>query len=155
METKMTHKDIVNRSAQWLRGTKKMSVVVSELTTRVSETPDVIGWCSGEMSAQSILIECKASRSDFLSDRKKWFRRRYEEGMGDLRYYAAPAGLLKPEELPEGWGLLEVDRFVRVKKEAARLPANKGRECVLLVSALRRVQMSTAVYVVADEMGVV
>ena len=32
-----------------------------------------------------------------LVRRKKWFRRRCEDGMGDLRYVAAPAGLLTPD----------------------------------------------------------
>jgi len=137
--------------AQWLKGTKRMSVVVSELATRVSETPDVIGWQSGETTAPSILIECKVSRVDFLADGKKWFRRYAGMGMGDIRYVAAPKGLLSPEEMPEGWGLLEVDRFVRVAKEADAMPACKGRECVMLVSALRRLEIATAVYVVHED----
>lgn len=146
-----THKRLVRRMAQWMKGTKRMSVVFAELATRVSETPDVIGWQSDEMTAPSILVECKVSRADFLADGKKWFRRYASMGMGDLRYVAAPAGLLHADEMPEGWGLLEVDRYVRVTKEAEKMPACKGRECVMLVSALRRLEIATAVYVVANE----
>src|SRR5690554_3167455 len=146
-----THKRLVRRMAQWLKGTKRMSVVCSELSTRVSETPDVIGWQSGETTAPSILIECKVSRADFLADGKKWFRRHASMGMGDRRYVAAPKGLLSPEEMPDGWGLLEVDRFVRVVKEAEAMSASKGRECVMLVSALRRLEIATAVYVVHED----
>jgi hypothetical protein len=149
-ETTMTHKQLVRRMAQWLKGTKRMTVVMAELATRVSETPDVIGWQSGETTAKSILVECKVSRADFLADGKKWFRRYASMGMGDLRYVAAPRGLLTPEEMPDGWGLLEVDRFVRVAKDAFSMPACKGRECVMLISALRRLEIATAVYVVSD-----
>jgi hypothetical protein len=33
---------------------------------------------------------------------------RKTEGLGAYRFYLAPSGLLDPEELPEGWGLLEL-----------------------------------------------
>jgi len=143
-----THKQLVRRMAQWLKGTKRMTVVMSELATRNSETPDVIGWIGG---AASILIECKVSRADFLADGKKFFRRWAERGMGDKRYVAAPDGLLTADEMPEGWGLLEVGRFVRVTKEAVPMTADKRNECVMLMSALRRLEITTAVYVVAED----
>jgi len=135
--------------AAWLKGSKKMTVVCSELATRNSERPDVIGWIGG---AASILIECKVSRGDFFSDGKKWFRRDEGSGMGDRRYVAAPKGLLTPDEMPDGWGLLEVDeRCVREAREAQPKKASKRNECVMLMSALRRLEISTAVYVVHDD----
>jgi hypothetical protein len=150
-----THKALVRHMMSWLKHHKKMTVVCAELTTRNSETPDVIGWGGG---AKSILIECKVSRADFRADAKKWFRLRAECGMGDLRYVAAPAGLLCVDEMPEGWGLLEVTSTssmfrhqVHVTKEAAELQqGNKRNECVMLMSALRRLEIATAVYVVAE-----
>jgi hypothetical protein len=142
-----THKKLVRRMAQWLKGTQRMTVVISELSTRNSETPDVIGWTSG---ASSVLIECKISRADFFADAKKHFRYYAEWGMGNRRYMAAPKGLLKADEMPEGWGLLDVDRYVCVTKEAELEQANKQNECIMLVSALRRLEIATAVYVVHD-----
>lgn len=145
---KWTHKALVRRMASWLKFTKANTVVMAELSTRNSETPDVIGWVGG---ASSILIECKVSRADFRADGGKWFRRYEEDGMGDRRYVAAPAGILCADEMPERWGLLEVTkRQVRVTKEAEPMKAHKGRECVMLMSALRRLEISTAVYVVAE-----
>lgn len=145
----MKHKEIVKRIASWLKYTKRYTVVMAELSTRNSETPDVIGWIGG---ASSLLIECKATRSDFLSDKKKCFRRNPDTGVGDLRYYASPKGLIKPEELPEGWGLLEIDgRFVRETKSATLQQSNKRNECAMLMSAIRRLEISTAVYVVSEE----
>ena len=146
---KPTHKTLVRRIAQWLKWTRRMTVVMSELATRNGETPDVIGWIGG---ASSTLVECKASRADFLADAGKWFRRHEESGMGDLRYVAAPRGMLSPNETPEGWGLLEVDdRCVRTTKEAQPKNGNKRAECVMLMSALRRLELSTAVFVVSDD----
>jgi len=120
---------------------------MSELTTRNTETPDVIGWVGG---AFSTLIECKVSRADFLSDKHKIFRRCEEMGMGDLRYYAAPKGVLTADDMPYGWGLFEVDSYIRETKEATTKTANKSTECVMLMSALRRLEISTAVYVVQE-----
>jgi len=142
-----THKKLVRRMATWLKNTKRMTVVMSELATRNSETPDVIGWISG---AASTLIECKVSRADFLADKKKLFRRYEERGMGDKRYIAAPKGLLRAEEMPDGWGLLEVDHYVRESKIPELKEASKRNECVMLMSALRRLEISTAVYVVHE-----
>jgi hypothetical protein len=144
-----THKALVRRMAQWLKGNVGCTVVMSELVTANGETPDVIGWQTG---ARSTLIECKTSRSDFLADGRKWFRRREEDGMGARRYVAAPTGMLGADEMPQGWGLLEVTRrHVRVAKDAEIMNAHKGRECVMLMSALRRLEIATAVYVVADQ----
>ena len=149
MKTDWTHKALVRRMASWLKYGKGCLVVMSELNTRNSETPDVIGWLGG---ASSVLIECKVSRSDFLADGKKFFRREEEKGMGDVRYIAAPKGLLTTDELSDGWGLLEVDvRCVREIKEPERKTSNKRNECVMMMSALRRLEIATAVYVVAEE----
>ena len=150
--TQWTHKALVRRMAAWLKGTKRMTVVMAELATRNSETPDVIGWSNTPAVALSTLIECKVSRADFLADGKKRFRRFEEHGMGDSRYVAVPKGLLTAGDLPDGWGLLEVDeRFVWERRQAQAKPANKRNECVMLMSALRRLELSTAVYVVQDD----
>lgn len=83
------------------------SVVISELATHAGETPDVFGLRDAGMS--SYLIECKTSRSDFLVDIKKpWRGAKPNKGLGVYRFYMAPAGLLKPYEMPDKWGLIEV-----------------------------------------------
>ena len=38
------------------------------------------------------------------------FGRKPEQGVGSERFYLAPPGLIKPLELPAGWGLLELRR---------------------------------------------
>lgn len=141
---KMTHKQAVRRMARWLRNSMGYSVVVAELATSAMETPDVLGF----HSSRSMLIEVKVSRADFLADGEKSFRRRMEQGMGDERYFAAPKGMLNPEEMPDKWGLIEIDeRCVRVVKEAEQQESNKRNEVIFLVSAIRRLEIATAVFV--------
>lgn len=102
----LTHDDLVAAAGRWLRNTAACSVVLEELVANTGngEKPDAIGWYTGH----TLLIECKASRADFLADHKKRFRMHPERGMGMFRYFMAPAGLIKPSELPSQWGLLEV-----------------------------------------------
>jgi hypothetical protein len=143
-----THKGLVKRMSAWLKNSKRNTVVISELATRNNETPDVIGWIGG---AHSTLIECKTSLSDFRADAKKVFRRYQEYGVGDIRYFAAPPGIIPHSEVPEGWGLLEVhEHHVREVVKPTHLGGNKANECVMLMSALRRLEISTAVYVVHE-----
>jgi hypothetical protein len=80
--------------------------VAVELNTYGAELTDVWGMGAGETA----VIEVKVSRSDFLADRKKWGRSAEAESLGlqagRYRWYLCPEGVIGPEELPEGWGLL-------------------------------------------------
>jgi len=51
------------------------------------------------------IYECKVTRSDFLQDIKSGKYKRYLEHCNRL-YFAAPSGIIKKEELPEGVGLI-------------------------------------------------
>lgn len=145
-----THKMLVRRIAAWMKynATYRRTIVAAEIAAGSNtETPDVIGW----HGCHSVLVECKTSRADFHADKEKCFRREEERGMGDVRFFAAPVGVLTPEDIPDGWGLLELDeRCVRVKKEPQSKKANKAAEVIMLVSVIRRLEISTAVYVVQD-----
>jgi hypothetical protein len=115
------------------------------------ETPDVIGWHATikkggkDIAYGTILIECKASRSDFLADKKKAFRRNANYGMGDYRFFLAPRGIITVQDLPDGWGLLEASPSGRIKiiAEGSRFEANKPNEITLLISAVRRLRPTT------------
>lgn len=74
------------------------------------ENPDVFGIRHGMHGngVGTFLLEAKTSRSDFLADKNKPHRLHPESGMGKYRYYICPTGLIKPEELPEKWGLIYV-----------------------------------------------
>jgi hypothetical protein len=103
----MSHAKLVKLAEHWLRRYYRCGIVLSEQTADSGEVPDVIGW---KAHCHSILVECKVSRADFLADRFKWARLDAESGMGCERLYLTPKRLLKAEDLPSGWGLLECDR---------------------------------------------
>lgn len=132
----MTHAQLVARVQRWLRSSLKHPVVVAEMGLE-SEKPDVIAW---KVNGTCTLVECKVSRADFLRDRKKTFRMRAEAGMGNLRWYAAPPGLIELHELPSRWGLVEVDaKCMRRIVDPAHIETRNVRgETRTLVSALRR-----------------
>ncbi len=125
----------------WLRR-YGCGVVLSEQSCASGETPDAIGWKRG---CHSVLVECKISRRDFLVDQQKPFRMRREKGMGCERFYLTPACLVAPQELPSGWGLLELrGRNIEVVRSAAtNLRSSKGfrYEMNLLLASLRRVEV--------------
>lgn len=140
-----THKELVKIAKRWLYSSCKCGVVLTEYVTQINEIPDAFGLKSG----YTILIECKTSRSDFLADRKKMFRRLPEEGIGDYRFYLCEEGLIKADELPDKWGLLywngkEVKKICGMKGNISdknfRFEKNIKHEYRLLYSALRRIK---------------
>jgi hypothetical protein len=137
----MTHALLVRKAVEWLRR-YRCGVVLSEQACMSGEMPDAIGW---KKACHSVLVECKVSRADFLADRSKPFRQRPELGVGNERFYLAPRGLILPEELPSGWGLLEyhgrqVNMLVPSRK---KLRTDEGFRCEmnLLLASLRRVEI--------------
>jgi hypothetical protein len=137
----MTHAKLVSMAVRWLRR-YRCGVVLSEQACVSGEMPDAIGW---KKACHSVLVESKVSRADFLADRAKPFRQKAENGVGCERYYLAPRGLIRVQELPSGWGLLEVcDREIeRVKASAKNLRSEAGfqSEMNLLLASLRRVEI--------------
>jgi hypothetical protein len=111
----MTHEFLVQRAAHYLRKSLGCCVVIDRpMGATVTEHPDAIGFMAG---GRSYLIECKASRSDFLADRKK--PHRILQGMGQKRWFLAPPGLIQLVEVPDGWGLLECHaKTIREVKKA-------------------------------------
>jgi hypothetical protein len=137
------HAQLVARAARWLRCRYGCGIVLSEQYCATGEVPDVIGW---KASCQSVLVECKVSRSDFLADAQKPFRLHPEEGLGSKRLYMAPAGMIAPEELPKHWGLLECKgREVQLVAKPARFDQRTQvglmKEMNLLLASLRRVEV--------------
>lgn len=137
----MTHEKLVKNAVAWLRK-YGCGVVLSEQCCRSGETPDAIGWKRG---CHSVLVECKVSRADFLIDKQKPFRRKSEGGMGAERFYLTPARLLCVEDLPQGWGLLELQRrgveMVHASAKNLRSPKGLRYEMNLLLASLKRVEV--------------
>jgi hypothetical protein len=116
--------------------------VLSEQACVSGEMPDAIGW---KRACHSVLVECKVTRSDFLADRAKPFRLKPEEGVGCEHFYLVPVGLVRREELPQGWGLLEYrrGRVETMHPSAKNLRSATGfrYEMNLLLASLRRVEV--------------
>lgn len=133
----LTHGELVRRAWHWLKNSQGCSVVVTRACLAADEQPDAIGWDSRGVS---VLVECKVSRGDFLRDRKKPHRLHASLGMGDRRFYLSPPGLLSPDELPEGWGLLEcLPARLRRKKDSAWFgEKDRAQELRHLLAQFRR-----------------
>lgn len=145
-----THKELVIAAEKWLNK-RGVLVTLREIGayTCNNENPDVIGWSN----SSSVVIECKVSRSDFLADKKKWFRQFPKKGMGDYRIYFCPPNVIKVSDLPEGWALVYYDgkktknihgingyRMVSWH-EKAHFKSNIQAERDMLYSVARRIQI--------------
>ena len=131
----VTHDFLVKYASRWLAG--QCPIVVTEIATS-GEEPDVLGWKENH----SILLEIKASVSDYKADFDKPFRRHPERGIGERRYFFTPKGLLNPDTLPTGWGLLELQekrKVVKVRSSTYFGQSNARHEIGILVSTLRRI----------------
>jgi len=137
----MTHAQLVEKAVRWLRA-YRCGVVLSEQACVSGEMPDAIGW---KRACHSVLVECKITRADFLADRVKPFRRKPAKGVGCERFYLTPPTLIKPDELPTGWGLLECHRgrieVVRASTPNLRTAIGFRYEMNLLLASLRRVEV--------------
>jgi len=137
----MTHAQMIEKAVRWLRS-YRCGVVLSEQACVSGEMPDAIGW---KQACHSVLVECKVTRNDFWADREKPFRLKPEKGVGRERFYLTPPGLVKIEELPLGWGLLQCrrDRIEMIHPSAKNLRTARGfrYEMNLLLASLRRVEV--------------
>lgn len=137
----MTHEKLVKAAVAWLRR-YGCGVVLSEQSCLSGETPDAIGW---KRACHSVVIECKISRADFLADRGKCFRLDPRKGMGCERFYLVPGGLISAQEIPTGWGLLELRGREVVELAAGskkmRTAVGFRYEMNLLLASLRRVEV--------------
>lgn len=138
----MTHAQLVKVAEQWLRR-YRCGIVLSEQQCSSGEMPDAIGW---KGKCRSVVVECKVSRGDFLADRSKPWRSNPEIALGCERFYLSPRGIVRSEDLPKGWGLLEyydrrVTMLVKPCRQSQRSPEGLMNEMNLLLASLRRVEV--------------
>ena len=138
----MTHAQLVKVAEQWLRR-YRCGIVLSEQQCSSGEMPDAIGW---KGKCRSVVVECKISRADFLADWAKPWRTNPEVALGCERFYLSPRGIVRPEDPPKGWGLLEihdrrVNMLVKPCRQSQRSPEGLMNEMNLLLASLRRVEV--------------
>jgi hypothetical protein len=129
-QEKIAHDDLSKLAAKWLKrahssngaGCNLSLVEVGGLFG--GEIADAWGYRWG-FAGGSIVVESKVSRSDFLADRKKPHRNGAVLGMGNYRYYICPEGLIQPEDLPEKWGLIWVNKRKHIKIKVGHLLSDR------------------------------
>lgn len=134
----MTHAELVTRAAAWLRNRHRCIVVLTEHTGS-QERPDAIGW---NRAGHTILVECKASKSDLARDRSKPWRRNPEMQHGRTRWYLLdPDAWERTREIAtlDGWGVAWAERVVRVTREpVAAADWSPARDSIFLIRELQR-----------------
>lgn len=147
----MTHTRLVDEAVRWLRSKYRCGIVLSEQSCSSGETPDAIGWKGRN---HSVVVECKISLCDFLADAAKSWRSNPESALGCERFYLAPAEMISCEELPVGWGLLEISgremTIARRSKKNLRSAEGLANEMNLLLASLRRVEVRIEPQTITD-----
>lgn len=134
---KITHDQLIEIGRKYLA--LKYPIVTTECVVGNGEQADIMCF---DYHGNTILIEVKVSRVDFLKDCKKPFRKEPERGMGNKRYYLAPKELINKKEVPDLWGLMEYNlgtEDIRIIKGCSHQKSNRDKELMLLVSVLRRI----------------
>lgn len=118
--------------------------IAVELCVTGAENADVWGYDG----YSTVVVEVKVSHADFLSDRKKqWRSVEPEYRAGNRRWYLCPEGVISPEELPEGWGLLYWDGRAVFPVAAPDFNVATGHaDMRILYSILRREGFPEKVY---------
>lgn len=124
------HHDLASRLSGWLREQGRVTWENIELTVAREDggkqcvRPDVFSLVStyDEKRINPCVHEVKVSRADFLADVARPEKRSGYAQLAEVLYYAAPAGIIRPEEVPDGCGLIvEVSEGVfKVEKRAKR-----------------------------------
>lgn len=137
------HYELCRKGASFLRNRKNWGFhgpwlwAAVEMVTQSAENCDI--WATN--GYESVVVEVKVSRTDFLRDKKKPHMQPGMEHLltGNYRYYLTPEGVVGEGDLPEGYGLLVWDgkKISRVK-DAARRTVTNGNDLAMLCSILRR-----------------
>lgn len=137
------HEYLRRCAVRWLTGSKKCTVVLSELHTAAMEIPDAVGW-NGTVSR---LVECKISRNDLWANQNKPHVRA-DRGIGRYRYILVHANLISLADFNAltyyaGYGLLHLSASagIKVMREPDLRETDRESEVLMLLSALRRIKM--------------
>ena len=85
-----------------------------------------------------LAFEVKRSRGDFLRERRQPEKRRWVEDNFHQTWFVVPSGLVKPDEVPESWGLLAATKDgkklrqvkVAMHREVAPLPESMALSAI-------------------------
>lgn len=94
---------------------------------------------------ERVAYEVKVSRADFLRELAAPKKRQQALQLSNYFYFAAPRGLIKPEELPPETGLVEVWPGESVAHVMVKAPYREGPEFPtwqFMASIARRIQIT-------------
>jgi hypothetical protein len=125
------HHELGGRLAAWLREQRRITWENIELRVpvgaqgSVAYRPDVFSLVAtyDETRLNPYVHEIKVSRSDFLQDVRNPEKRAGYAQLAEAVYYAAPAGMISVEEVPEECGLVverELGKFEVLKRPKKR-----------------------------------
>ena len=151
MPSSLTHDQLVQRAVRWLRQPAHgryangqywrrsgCGVVVPEYHSWTAEIADAFGMAHG---GYSCAIECKVSRGDLLRDRRKP-KHQGHDSLGFEQLYLAPEGIIRPGDLPERFGVLELqgprNKLVLVRPPMPNTDRDVIAEIEVCYSLLRR-----------------
>lgn len=88
---------------------------------------------------RTIAYEIKVSRADFAKEIQSPLKRAFAESVSHEAYFVTPVGLVRADEVPEGWGLMVADagglKTLKHATQRARVEWSK----TFIVGMLRRV----------------
>lgn len=144
----ITHSELIRIGAEYFLkyGSvrwNKPRYVVTEIVSIIGQSPDI--FCFGSCCTQQ--IEVKVSHADFLADLKKPHRTNKAHDVGLYRSYLCPKGVIRVDELPEGWGLFyyEDGKITRVRDAEAQ-ETNTHFETLIISSIMRRLGIKSQVF---------
>lgn len=112
--------------------------------------------CAGH-SWTVVGAEVKVSRQDFLAEQRDPTKFATLRAMTHVAYYAAPKGLIKKQELPEGAGLFELQDDGRLKV-VVKSPRNEQADVTLVLAGMLRRSYTPALQstlaAIRDELGI-
>lgn len=104
----MTHKELCVVACRWLAGINRRHLVAlfRESHYLLGEQADAFAvWSPVGVTH---MVECKVSRSDFLADKHKPWRKNPEQGLGAIRSYLTLPGVIRDKsEVPDCWNWYE------------------------------------------------
>jgi len=144
------HHDMASRLSCWLREQGRVTWENIELMVpraeggRQAARPDIFSLATtyDEQRINPCVHEVKVSRADFLADLSRPEKRAAYAQLAEVVYYAAPAGIIRAAEVPDGFGLLEeVDTGVfkvvkRPKKRRVELTTHQFMNLILKPGAM-------------------
>lgn len=118
-EERSPHHELGSKLAEYLKTTENRFTyeniefgINTGLGGKICVRPDVFSIIPtyNKKKLLPIVHEIKVSRSDFLTDIKKPEKRGTYYLIAEKVFYVAPMGMLKADEIPEGFGFMEYDK---------------------------------------------